>query len=213
MTPAFTDPLVLRSGVELPNRVLMAPMTTLNASHDGICSDELPRYYAMRSGGPGAVIVECAHIDPLGKVFPGGIGLDNDAEIPALSKVAAAIQAEGSKAILQIFHGGRMCSPGQINGAQPVAPSAVAAPRPEAVVPRELSAAEVEELIEKFGATARRAVEAGFDGVEIHGANTYLVQQFFSPHSNRRDDEWGGDRAGRARFPLERQPEQVTNHC
>ena len=210
MTPAFTDPLVLRSGVELPNRVLMAPMTTLNASHDGICSDELPRYYAMRSGGPGAVIVECAHIDPLGKVFPGGIGLDNDAEIPALSKVAAAIQAEGSKAILQIFHGGRMCSPGQINGAQPVAPSAVAAPRPEAVVPRELSAAEVEELIEKFGATARRAVEAGFDGGRST-APTPTRQQFFSPHSNRRDDEWGGDRADAA--SLERQPEQVTNHC
>ena len=202
MAISMNDPLVLRCGVELRNRVLMAPMTTLNATHDGICSDELPLYYGMRAGGPGAVIVECAHIDPLGKVFPGGIGLDNDAEIPGLAKVAEAIRAEGSRAILQIFHGGRMCSPGQLNGRQPVGPSAVAAPRPESVVPRELTAAEIEEIIAEFAATAGRAVAAGFDGVEIHGANTYLVQQFFSPHSNRRDDEWGGDRDARARFPL-----------
>lgn len=119
MATSLTDPLLLRCGVELPNRVLMAPMTTLNASHDGICSDELPLYYGMRAGGPGAVIVECAHIDPLGKVFPGGIGLDNDGEIPGLAKVAAAIRAKGSLAVLQIFHGGRMCSPGQLNGRQP----------------------------------------------------------------------------------------------
>ena len=202
MAHALTDPLVLRCGIELPNRVVMAPMTTLNAGHDGICGPDLPRYYALRSGGPGAVIVECAHVDPLGRVFPGGIGLDNDGQIDGLARVAAAIKAEGSVPILQIFHGGRMCNPGQIDGRQPVAPSPVAAPRPEAVVPRELDAAEIDALIDAFGATARRAVEAGFDGVEIHGANTYLVQQFFSPHSNRREDEWGGDRAARARFPL-----------
>ncbi|MEA5055852.1 MAG: FAD-dependent oxidoreductase, partial [Propionicimonas sp.] len=202
MAISLTDPLRLRCGVELPNRVLMAPMTTLNAGHDGICSDELPRYYGMRAGGPGAVIVECAHVDPLGKVFPGGIGLDDDAQVPALARVAQAIREKGSLAILQIFHGGRMCSPGQLNGRQPVGPSAVAAPRPEAVVPRELCASEINEIIAAFAATAARAVAAGFDGVEIHGANTYLVQQFFSPHSNRREDEWGGDRAARARFPL-----------
>ncbi|MCW5950885.1 MAG: FAD-dependent oxidoreductase [Propionibacteriaceae bacterium] len=202
MTHNLTDALTLRCGIELPNRVLMAPMTTLNAGHDGVSGDELPRYYGLRAGGPGAVIVECAHVDPLGRVFPGGLGLDNDGQIGGLSKIAAAIKAEGSRAILQIFHGGRMCSPGLIGGRQPVAPSAVAAPRPEAVVPRELQPEEIEALIEAFAAAAARAVRAGFDGVEIHGANTYLVQQFFSPHSNRRDDEWGGDRSGRARFPL-----------
>lgn len=202
MAHAFTDPLRLRCGIEVPNRVLMAPMTTLNADHDGICGDELPLYYGLRSGGPGAVIVECAHVHPRGRVFPGGIGLDDDRQIAGLAKVAAAIKAEGSRAFLQLFHGGRMSHPAQIDGQQPVAPSAVAAPRPEAVLPRELSGAEIEELIEAFAASARRAVLAGFDGVEIHGANTYLVQQFFSPHSNRRDDEWGGDRASRARFPL-----------
>ncbi len=202
MAASLTDSLRLRCGVELPNRVLMAPMTTLNAGHEGICSDELPHYYGLRAGGPGTVIVECAHIDPLGKVFPGGIGLDNDAQVPGLARVAEAIKAKGSRAFLQIFHGGRMCSPGQLDGRQPVGPSAVAAPRPEAVVPRELTGAEIEEIIAKFAATAARAVAAGFDGVELHGANTYLLQQFFSPHSNRREDEWGGDRAARARFPL-----------
>lgn len=202
MTATFSEPLRLRCGLELPNRIVMAPMTTLNAGADGVARDELARYYGMRAGGPGAVIVECAHVDPLGRVFPGGLGLDDDGQVEALSKVAAAIRAAGSRAILQLFHGGRMCHPALIDGAQPVAPSPVVAPRPDAVVPRELTAAEVEALVEAFGAAARRAAAAGFDGVEIHGANTYLVQQFFSPHSNRREDEWGGDRSQRARFPL-----------
>ncbi|MDC7124349.1 MAG: FAD-dependent oxidoreductase [Spirochaetales bacterium] len=203
MSNKLSDSLKLRCGAELKNRVFMAPMTTLNGNSDGTCSSELVRYYGMRAGGPAAIVVECVHVRPDGRVFPGGIGLDNDGQIEGLSKIASAVKDGGSKAILQVFHGGRMAHPTLINGAQPVCPSAVAAPRPGAAIPRELRAEEIEELVEAFATTAKRAVEAGFDGVEIHGGNTYLVQQFFSPHSNRREDKWGGSREKRATFPLE----------
>ncbi|MCY3186064.1 flavocytochrome c, partial [Acinetobacter baumannii] len=141
-------------------------------------------------------------IDDYGLAFPGAIGIDNDEKIAGLAKIAEAIKAEGSKAILQIYHGGRMVDPQLIGGRQPVAPSAIAAPREGAAMPRALGGEEVEGRIAKFGDGVRRAILAGFDGVEIHGANTYLIQQFYSPNSNQRDDEWGGSRDNRARFPL-----------
>ncbi|HBT28678.1 MAG TPA: flavocytochrome c, partial [Erwinia persicina] len=124
-------------------------------------------------------------------------------KIPGLAKIAHAIKTEGSKAILQIYHGGRMVEPELIGGRTPVAPSAIAAPREGATTPQALTAEEVEVMITKFGDAVNRAIKAGFDGVEIHGANTYLIQQFYSPNSNQRDDKWGGSRDNRARFPLE----------
>jgi hypothetical protein len=145
-------------------------------------------YYRARAGSIGTIIVECCFIDDYGLAFPGAIGIDNDEKIAGLAKIADAIKAEGSKAILQIYHGGRMVDPQLIGGRQPVAPSALAAPREGAAMPRALSGEEVEGMIAKFGDGVRRAILAGFDGVEIHGANTYLIQQFYSPNSNQRDD-------------------------
>ncbi|TDN52971.1 fumarate reductase flavoprotein subunit [Buttiauxella sp. JUb87] len=195
-------PFTLPNGTELKNRLLMAPMTTCTGYYDGTVSSELVEYYRVRSGSIGAIIVECCFIDALGLAFPGAIGIDNDEKIAGLAKIAQAIKAEGSKAILQIYHGGRMVDPLLIGGRTPVAPSALAAPREGAVVPRALNGDEVEDMIAKFGEGVRRAIQAGFDGVEIHGANTYLIQQFYSPNSNQRDDEWGGSRDNRAKFPL-----------
>jgi len=195
-------PFTLPNGTELKNRLLMAPMTTCTGYYDGTVSSELVEYYRVRSGSIGAIIVECCFIDALGLAFPGAIGIDNDEKIAGLAKIAQAIKAEGSKAILQIYHGGRMVDPLLIGGRTPVAPSALAAPREGAVVPRALTGDEVEDMIAKFGEGVRRAIQAGFDGVEIHGANTYLIQQFYSPNSNQRDDEWGGNRDNRAKFPL-----------
>ncbi|UNK62102.1 flavocytochrome c [Buttiauxella ferragutiae] len=195
-------PFTLPNGTELKNRLLMAPMTTCTGYYDGTVSSELVEYYRVRSGSIGAIIVECCFIDALGLAFPGAIGIDNDEKIAGLAKIAQAIKAEGSKAILQIYHGGRMVDPLLIGGRTPVAPSALAAPREGAVVPRALTGDEVEDMIAKFGEGVRRAIQAGFDGVEIHGANTYLIQQFYSPNSNQRDDEWGGSRDNRAKFPL-----------
>lgn len=196
------QPFTLPNGTELKNRLLMAPMTTCTGYFDGTVTSELVEYYRARAGSIGTIIVECCFIDDYGLAFPGAIGIDNDEKIAGLAKIAEAIKAEGSKAILQIYHGGRMVDPQLIGGRQPVAPSAIAAPREGAAMPRALSGEEVEGMIAKFGDGVRRAILAGFDGVEIHGANTYLIQQFYSPNSNQRDDEWGGSRDNRARFPL-----------
>ena len=201
-TPVFNTALSFTRGKTVKNRLLMAPMTTCSGFHDGSVPQDLVDYYGQRAQGLGAVIVECCFIDPLGPAFPGALGIDNDKKIPGLARVAKAIKQQGALAILQIYHGGRMVEPELIGGRTPVAPSAVAAAREGATVPRALSLGEIDALITKFGDAVNRAIKAGFDGVEIHGANTYLLQQFYSPHSNRRDDQWGGDREKRSRFPL-----------
>ncbi|MEE3663010.1 flavocytochrome c [Brenneria sp. g21c3] len=196
------SPFTFPNGTEVKNRLLMAPMTTCTGFYDGSVTSELVEYYRERAGSIGTVIVECCFIDDKGLAFPGAIGIDHDNKIPGLAKVADAIKSKGSKAILQIYHGGRMVEPKLIGGQSPVGPSALAAPRDGAPTPTALTTEEVEGMIVKFGEGFRRAIEAGFDGVEIHGANTYLIQQFYSPNSNQRDDEWGGSRDNRAKFPL-----------
>jgi fumarate reductase flavoprotein subunit len=195
-------PVTLPNGIELKNRIVMAPMTTCTGFFDGSVTKELIEYYQVRAGSIGAIIVECCFVENKGRAFPGALGIDHDNKIDGLAKIARAIQEKGSKAILQIYHGGRMVDPRLIGGDSPVGPSAIAAPRPGAPTPVALTADEVENMITLFGEGVRRAIEAGFDGVEIHGANTYLIQQFYSPNSNQRDDKWGGSRDNRARFPL-----------
>ncbi|WP_208952203.1 flavocytochrome c [Rahnella sp. ChDrAdgB13] len=202
LTPVL-KPLTLPNGAVLKNRLLMAPMTTCTGFYDGTVTSELVEYYRDRAGSIGTVIVECCFIDRLGPAFPGAIAIDSDDKIPGLKKIADAIKSKGSKAILQIYHGGRMVEPELIGGRTPVAPSAIAAPREGATTPKELTGEEVETMITKFGDAVNRAIKAGFDGVEIHGANTYLIQQFYSQNSNQRTDKWGGDRDKRALFPME----------
>ncbi|MGP9435605.1 flavocytochrome c [Ewingella sp. AOP8-B2-18] len=196
------SPITLPNGTALKNRLLMAPMTTCTGFYDGSVNSELVEYYRARAGSIGTVIVECCFIDDKGLAFPGAIGIDTDSKVPGLAKIAQAIKEKGSKAVLQIYHGGRMTEPKLIGGQSPVAPSALAAPREGAATPIALTTEEVDGMIAKFGEGVRRAIEAGFDGVEIHGANTYLIQQFFSPNSNQRTDQWGGSRENRAKFPL-----------
>ena len=190
------------SGVELPNRLLMAPMTTYSGHPDGTISDGEVAYLRRRAaGGFGAIITAACYVDRAGQGFVGQWGCDREERLPSLQRAADAIRSAGAVAILQIHDAGRMSDP-QILEGPPRSASAVAALRPGALLPRPLSHAEVLASIAAFAAAARRAVQAGFHGVEIHGANTYLPQQFFSPHSNRRDDAWGGDLARRLRYPL-----------
>lgn len=195
-------PVLLPNGITLKNRIMMAPMTTCSGFYEGSVTHDLIEYYRARAGEIGTIIVECGFVDNKGLAFPGAIGLDNDDKIEGLAKVAKAIKEKGSKAVIQVYHGGRMVDPKLIGGQSPVGPSAIAAPRPGAATPIELTAEEVEQMIDKFGQAVRRAIQAGFDGVEIHGANTYLIQQFYSPNSNQRNDKWGGSRDNRALFPL-----------
>lgn len=190
------------SGIELKNRMMMAPMTTWSGNQDGTVSDAEIEYYKKRSGGVGVVATACAYVIPEGKAFSGQIGVHSDEMLPSLKRIAKTIQQEGAKAFLQIHHGGRMCPPSEVPNGQTFSASAVAAEREGAAVPREMTGKEILTTIKAYGNATRLAILAGFDGVEIHGANTYLIQQFFSPHSNRRTDDWGGTLEKRMKFPL-----------
>lgn len=198
MSNNFLSTYTLPNGIELKNRLIMAPMTNFSSHQDGTVTEEEVNYYARRSKGVSMVITACAYITPNGKGFHGEFGAGNDEMIPSLEKLATRIKEQGAKAVLQIFHGGRMCPPelvpnGEIVSASdiPAENGGVSTEEPDKK-PRALTEAEVEDIIQAFGEATRRAIEAGFDGVEIHGANGYLIQQFFSPHSNRREDRFGG---------------------
>lgn len=198
----------LPNGVQLKNRIVMAPMTNFSSNPDGTVTDAEVNYYARRAKGVSMVITACTYVTPNGKGFHGEFGGDSDDMIPSLKRLAEAIKEQGAKAVLQIFHGGRMCPPELVPDGEIVSASDVPAVRggvsteePD-VKPRALTETEVEEIIHAFGETTRRGIEAGFDGVEIHGANGYLIQQFFSPHSNRREDRFGGSLEKRMAFPL-----------
>lgn len=188
--------------ITLKNRIVIPPMTTRLSFEDGTVTRDEIRYYQQRAGGVGMFITGTANVNALGKGFEGELSVADDRFIPGLSKLAAAMKTGGTKAILQIFSAGRMSNSKILRGEQPVSASAVAAPRAGYETPRALTPAEIEATIHDFGQAVRRAILAGFDGIELHGANTYLIQQFYSPNSNRRTDEWGGDRDKRMRFPL-----------
>lgn len=198
----FFSPYTFNNGVELKNRIIMAPMTNYSSNPDGTVSEEELAYYARRSKDVSMVITACTYVTPNGKGFHNEFAGDRDEMIPSLSQLAKTIQNQGAKAILQIFHGGRMCPPELVPHGDIVSASAVPAEVAGAKTPRALTETEVEEIVDAFGETARRAIEAGYDGVEIHGANGYLIQQFFSPHSNQREDRFGGSVEKRMTFPL-----------
>lgn len=195
-------PLTLPNGTELKNRCIMSPMTTCSGYYDGTVGTELIEYYRERAGDVAAIVVECVAVDDRGSAFNGGLVLDKDSKIEGLAKIAAAIKEKGTKALIQVYHGGRMVDPKIIGGRQPIGPSPIPAPRPNMPIPEGMTAQDVTDMIQKFGETVRRCILAGFDGVEIHGANTYLIQQFYSENSNQRTDEWGGSRENRIKFPL-----------
>lgn len=195
----FTFP---HSKIEITNRIVLAPMTTYSGNDDGTVSDAEIEYYRERNQSAGLLLTACAYVTKQGKAFHGQIGVDSDAMLPSLERIATVLKENGNKAVLQIHHGGRMSAPEELVDGQSISASAVAAEREDAQVPREMTPTEIEHTILAFGEATRRAIDAGFDGVEIHGANTYLVQQFFSPHSNRRADEWGGSLEKRMTFPL-----------
>lgn len=198
----FLSPYTFKNGVTVKNRVVIPPMTEGSSLADGFVSDQELAYFKQRTGGVGMFITPVANINPEGKGFPGEISAADDKFIPSLQKIAHTIKFNGTKAILQIFSAGRMSNSAFLGGKQVVSASAVPAPREGYETPRALTEEEVEQTIKDFGQAVRRAILAGFDGVELHGANTYLIQQFFSPNSNRRTDKWGGSLEKRMRFPL-----------
>lgn len=202
-TPSFLQPFDLARGLPLRNRIVMAPMTTWASNTDGTVSDEEIAYYRLRVKDVGLVITGCTHVHENGVGFTGEFAAHDDHFIPSLEKLASAAKSAGAPAILQIFHAGVKTRPDLVPDI--VAASAVigdAGPFAPAVVPRAMDEAEILEVIRSFGETTRRAIEAGFDGVELHGAHGFLLQNFLSPHFNIRQDRWGGSPDGRMRFPI-----------
>lgn len=208
--PELFDPIEIK-GLKLKNRIVMPPMFTKMATPDGAVTDRhIVHYTARARGGVGLIIVEHTYVAPSGRLAPGQLGLYEDSLIPRLSRLVEAVHREGAKIALQLTHAGSRTTRETI-GEQPVGPSDIPAPN-DKEAPRPLSIPEIGGLVAAFGKAARRAVEAGFDAVEIHGAHGFLLCQFLSPYTNHRNDEYGGSPEGRLRFPLEAIKE-VKRNC
>ncbi|MEU6954792.1 alkene reductase [Streptomyces sp. NPDC045714] len=195
--------------LRLPNRVVMAPMSRVRAAAGGLATPSMATYYAQRASA-GLIVSEGVQPSLVGQSNPGTPGLHTDEQVASWRPVTAAVHANGGRIFAQIMHGGRVSHP-DTTGLRPVGPSAVAAtgevftptgPRP-VPVPRALETAEVPEHAESYASAARRAVDAGFDGVELHGANGYLISQFLSSNANLRTDRYGGSLANRVRFAVD----------
>lgn len=205
MDPLFSP--VRIGGVELPNRIVLPPMTTRLAGADGAVTNELMAYYRARAaGGAGLVTVEMASPEPAGRHRRHELGIADDRFLPGLRRLAVAIHAAGARASLQLGHGGSR-APRAVSGTTPVAPSALPTRVTEGeshlVEPEAMTIARVEAARDAFARAARRVQEAGFDCVELHGAHGYLVSQFLAPAENLRTDRYGGPLENRARFALE----------
>lgn len=195
--------------LDLPNRVVMAPMTRVRAAGDGLATPSMATYYAQRASA-GLIVSEGVQPSLVGQSNPGTPGLYTDAQVASWRPVTEAVHVNGGRIFAQLMHGGRVSHP-ETTGLQPIGPSAVAVeadvftptgmkPGPE---PRALELAEIPEHVTSYADAARRGIEAGFDGVELHGANGYLISQFLSSSANLRTDSYGGSVSNRIRFAVE----------
>ena len=187
---------------ELKNRIVMPSLASFLIKNDGSITDNTVEHYRRRAaGGPAMVIMEACAVSPEGIVSPHQARIFDDRFVEGLSKIAAAMKSEGSVPALQLHHGGRQIS-SKVIGRRPVAPSPLPCPAIHGEVDP-LTIEEIQELVRKFGDSAARAVEAGFELIEIHGAHGYLVNQFLSGFSNVREDQYGGDLPRRTQFAKE----------
>lgn len=215
---ALFEPYTLRS-VTIPNRVWMAPMCQYSAEAfgpaAGVARDwHFAHYGARATGGAGLILVEATAVSPEGRISPYDLGIWNDTQTDALRRITEFLKVHGAVPGIQIAHAGRKASTdrpwknrgGPVgadeHGWQPVGPSPVAL-NDEHPVPTELTTDQIEEVVGQFAAAARRALDAGFEVVEVHGAHGYLIGEFLSPHSNKRTDRYGGSFENRTRFALD----------
>jgi 2,4-dienoyl-CoA reductase-like NADH-dependent reductase (Old Yellow Enzyme family) len=188
------------NGMRLRNRVSLPPLTTNYGSPEGLVTDGIIQFYRERSKDVGLVIVEATTVRPDGRILSGSLGLWEDGQVAGMARLADSIKKSGAAAVLQINHAGARCFPGggEMEGASPSG----FAFRPD-VTPLTMSLTQIDSMVSDFADAAGRAVDAAFDGVEIHGAHLYLISQFLSPLTNQRNDRYGGDARGRATFALE----------
>lgn len=206
MVNQLRDTVTLRHGAKLHNRIVLPPMLTFSGKEGGFASDDTINYYKARSQAAGLLIAEYHYVSETGGPctppgIPEQLGIYDDEHFDSIRAIASALKKDGNKAILQIHHGGREAMGRAAKGKEVLAPSAIDYSFLSYPV-REMTNEEIEEIIKDFGRAAKRAIDAGFDGVEIHGANHYGIQQFFSKLSNHRTDKWGGSLEKRMAFPL-----------
>ncbi|MGE4482389.1 alkene reductase [Acidocella sp.] len=207
--PNLFDPLQLGE-LTLPNRIIMAPLTRCRAAAGRVPNALMAEYYAQRAGA-GLIISEATAVTPMGVGYPDTPGLWSQEQVEGWKLVTKAVHEKGGRIFAQLWHVGRISAPLYLNGELPVAPSAIAAqghvslvrPLQDYVTPRALETSEIPGIIECYRKAAMNAQMAGFDGVEIHGANGYLLDQFLQDSTNQRTDEYGGSIANRARLLLE----------
>jgi len=208
--PKLLSPLQL-GAIEMPNRVLMAPLTRVRADENHVPTDIMAKHYADRATA-GLIIAEATAVSESSSAFGNEPGIFNDAQIEGWKRVTDAVHEKGGRIFLQIWHGGRACHPDFNDGQQPVAPSPFAITNDEVhtpegkkkyTVPRQLDDDEIPDIIAAFKSAAENAKEAGFDGVEVHGANGYLLDEFLRNSANFRTGDYGGPKENRARLLLE----------
>ena len=207
--PSLLDPIRVGE-LELPNRVIMSPLTRLRGTPDHVPTPVMAEYYAQRAGA-GLIISEGTPVDPMGVGYPNVPGIWNQTQVEAWKPITAAVHNAGGRIFMQIWHVGRISHPSYLHGQLPVAPSAIRPkgnvslmrPLTEFETPRALTTEEVKGVVEQFRRGAQNAQAAGFDGVELHGANGYLLDQFLQDGTNQRTDEYGGPVENRARLMLE----------
>ncbi|MFC6254844.1 NADH:flavin oxidoreductase [Secundilactobacillus hailunensis] len=192
-------PFKISNKLELQNRIVLAPLDMQNALSDGRVSQRAITFHRGRSRDVGLDVVGSAYVSQDGKPGKHSLSVSRDADIPGLTKLAATIHGDGSKAILQLVHAGRMTTKAT-TGTPIVAPSAIAAGYGDFPKPTALDEDGINRIIKDFLSATDRAYKAGFDGVELHGASSFLLQQFLSPMSNRRRDQFGVNLVGRLRF-------------
>ncbi|HWD20920.1 MAG TPA: alkene reductase [Verrucomicrobiae bacterium] len=195
---------------DLPNRIIMAPLTRQRAVEDRVPNALMAEYYTQRASA-GMIISEATAVTPMGVGYADTPGIWSEAQVEGWKKITDAVHRAGGRMLLQLWHVGRISDPMFLHGAQPVAPSAIAPaghvslvrPQKPFVTPRALALDEIPGVIEAYRKGAENAQRAGFDGVEIHGANGYLLDQFLQDKTNHRTDEYGGPVENRARLMLE----------
>ena len=204
--PSLFSPFMLTEKIKLRNRIVMAPMTTWSANPDGTISEQELEFYKRRSQNVGLVITGCTYVTPSGIGFTHEFAAYDDRFINSLEKLAAAAKSGGAPAILQIFHAGNKAIPELVPNNDVISASASNVKSGDfmkrVVQSREMTENEIQETIRAFGDVTKRAIKAGFDGIELHGAHGFLLQNFFSPLFNQRNARWRGDLEGRMRFPL-----------
>jgi 2,4-dienoyl-CoA reductase-like NADH-dependent reductase (Old Yellow Enzyme family) len=196
--PSLFEPVRFQRGPAMANRFVLAPLTNSQSHDDGTLSEAEQHWLTLRAdGGFGMVMTCAAHVQATGQGFPGQLGIFGDQHLPGLTGLARALNERGAVSVVQLHHAG-MRSPAELIGEAPHCPSVN-----EEFGARALTGAEVEQVVEAFVAAAVRAERAGFHGVELHGAHGYLLCQFLSAETNRREDDWGGSLEGRARILFE----------